>query len=93
MKLYSPRCIENKKTNEAVFPLVYGLTDWLIGPLRQLQQYFSYIMTSLVYGKYQTNEAEFHGCMENNKQMKLYSPGCMVNNKQMKLYSPRCMEN
>jgi hypothetical protein len=25
--------------------------------------------------------------MENNKQMKLYSPGCMESNKQMELYS------
>ena len=31
--------------------------------------------------------------MENNKQMKLYSPGCMDNNRQMKLYYPVCMDN
>jgi hypothetical protein len=30
--------------------------------------------------------AGFHGCMENNRQMKLYYPGCMEN-KQMELYS------
>jgi hypothetical protein len=31
--------------------------------------------------------------MDNNRQMKLYSPGCMDNNRQMKLYSPGCIDN
>jgi hypothetical protein len=32
-------------------------------------------------------------CMDNNKQMKLYSPVCMDNNRQIKLYYPVCMDN
>ena len=32
-------------------------------------------------------------CRDINRQMKLYSPGCIDNNKQMKLYSPGYIDN
>jgi hypothetical protein len=32
-------------------------------------------------------------CIENNRQMEMYSPGCMDNKRQMKLYYPVCVEN
>jgi hypothetical protein len=41
-----------------------------------------------VYRQYQTNEAVFPGCIDNNKQMKLCLFGCMANIKQMMLLIP-----
>ena len=47
-----------------------------------------------MYGEKQTNEAVFpSGCIDNNRETKLYYPVCIGNNRQMKLYSPGCIDN